>query len=191
MSPAPIQAALSGSAPSARRWMAVLAGVAALKAFALGATGSVSALVSLAETLLVLAAFAGGAAAARWRPAEGGPDKAAAKRALDLMMAGAGAATALILGAYSLTRVAMPFSIGGNAWALGAMAICAGLALWFSRRPRPEGDGGMDAAPQVAALIGLIAGGWLGAPQLDAVGGLMIAAWIGWGAFGALSATRA
>lgn len=171
--------------------MAVLAGVAALKAFALGATGSVSALAALAESLLVLTAFVGGAAAARWRPAEGGPGQVEAQRALNLMLAGAGAATALILGAYSLSRIVLPLSIGGNLWALGALAVCAGLALWFSRRPRPETEGEIDPAPQVAALIGLIAGGWLGAPQLDAVGGLLIAAWIGWGAFGTLSATRA
>lgn len=202
----------SPSAPDAARQAArdatrLAVGVAvlliALKAFALGASGSVSVLASLTDSVLDLAASLAVFFAVRWSAAPAddghrfGHGKGEAMAAL--VQAGLVFASAVFVGWEALRRILDPQPVTGGAWAVGVMivsvAITAGLvwrqtqAIRVSRSLAVAGDRAhysADLAANLVALLGLASGAFLNAPGLDASAGLVVAIWLFWGALGVL-----
>lgn len=175
----------------------------ALKAFALGASGSVSILASLADSTLDLIASLTTFYAVRWaaRPQDHthrhGHGKAEAMAAL--VQAGLILASAAFIGWEALQRVFDPRPVVGGPIAIGvvlvSIVLTAGL-VWFQTRSM-KASGSMavsadrahyaaDMASNVVVLIGVVSGALLAAPGLDAAAGLVVAVWLFWGAFGVL-----
>ncbi len=175
----------------------------ALKAFALGASGSVSILASLADSSLDLIASLATFYAVRWAAAPADADhryghgKGEAMAAL--VQAGLVFASAVFIGWEALQRMFDPRPVGGGPWAIGVVVISiivtAGL-VWFQTRSL-KASGSMavsadrahyaaDLAASVVVLIGVVSGAYLAAPGLDAAAGLVVAVWLFWGAFGVL-----
>ena len=172
-----------------RQITAVSVGVAvvliALKAFALGASGSVSILASLADSGLDLIASLATFYAVRWaaRPNDTthrhGHGKAEAMAAL--VQAGLVFASAAFIGWEALTRIFDPYPVSGGSWAVGVVLISIALTgglVWLQTRAL-KASGSMavsadrahyaaDLASSVVVLIGVVSGAWLGAPGLDA-----------------------
>ncbi|MFN7281425.1 MAG: cation diffusion facilitator family transporter [Brevundimonas sp.] len=179
----------------------VAAALIAMKAFALGASGSVSILASLADSALDLAASLTTFYAVRWAARPGdhthrhGHGKAEAMAAL--VQAGLIFASAVFIGWEALARMFDPRPVTGGGWAVGvvfiSMALTAGLVWLQTRSLKAQGSMAVkadrahyaaDLAASAVVLIGVISGAFLGAPGLDAAAGLVVAVWLAWGAFG-------
>jgi cation diffusion facilitator family transporter len=175
----------------------------ALKAFALGASGSVSVLASLADSSLDLVASLATFYAVRWAAAPADADhrfghgKGEAMAAL--VQAGLVFASAVFIGWEALQRMFDPRPIVGGPWAVGVVVVSivlTGLLVWLQTRS-VKASGSMavsadrahyaaDLAASAVVLIGVVSGAWLAAPGLDAAAGLVVAVWLFWGAFGLL-----
>ena len=171
----------------------------AIKAFALGASGSVSVLASLTDSTLDLAASLATFFAVRWAAAPPdaehrfGHGKAEARAAL--VQSGLILASAVFVGWEAVQRIFDPRPVTSGGWALGAillsMVVTAAL-VWMQGRALKaapslavSGDRvhyASDLAANTVVLIGVISGAWLAAPGLDAAAGLIVAIWLGWGA---------
>lgn len=175
----------------------------ALKAFALGASGSVSILASLADSSLDLLASLTTFYAVRWAAAPADADhryghgKGEAMAAL--VQAGLIFASAVFIGWEAIQRIFDPRPVVGGPWAVGVVVISiavTGLLVWLQTRSvRASGSMAVsadrahyaaDLAASTVVLIGVISGAWLAAPGLDAAAGLVVAVWLFWGAFGLL-----
>ena len=175
----------------------------AMKAFALGASGSVSILASLTDSTLDLIASLTTFFAVRWAAAPADADhrfghgKGEAMAAL--VQAGLIFASAVFIGWEALHRMFDPRPVVGGAWAVGVVVlsiVLTGLLVWFQTRSlRASGSMAVsadrahyaaDLASSAVVLIGVISGAWLAAPGLDAAAGLVVAVWLFWGAFGVL-----
>lgn len=175
----------------------------ALKAFALGASGSISILASLADSTLDLIASLATFYAVRWaaRPQDAthrhGHGKGEAMAAL--VQAGLVFASAAFIGWEAILRIFDPYPVSGGSWAVGVVLISIALTgglVWLQTRAL-KASGSMavaadrahyaaDLASSVVVLIGVISGAWLRAPGLDAAAGLVVAVWLFWGAYGVL-----
>ena len=175
----------------------------ALKAFALGASGSVSILASLADSSLDLIASLATFYAVRWAaaPADAqhrfGHGKGEAMAAL--VQAGLVFASAAFIGWEALQRIFDPRPVVGGGWAVGVVVVSilvtAGLVWLQTRSLKASGSVAVagdrahyaaDLGAGVVVLIGVISGAFLSAPGLDAAAGLVVAVWLFWGAFGVL-----
>ena len=175
----------------------------ALKAFALGASGSVSILASLADSALDLAASLATFFAVRWaaRPADDdhrhGHGKGEAMAAL--VQSGLVFASAVFIAWEALARMVDPRPVTGGSWGVGVIVISSLLTVWLIwRQARAVAATGSmavaadrthyaaDLAANAVVLIGLASGAWLNAPGLDAAAGLVVAIWLFWGAVGLL-----
>ncbi|MDP2764970.1 MAG: cation diffusion facilitator family transporter [Brevundimonas sp.] len=171
----------------------------ALKAFALGASGSVSILASLADSVLDLVASLGVFFAVRWAalPADEdhryGHGKGEALAAL--VQAGLVFASALFIGWEAVQRIFDPRPItSGYASVLVVLVSIAltGWLVWMQGRAiRRSGSMAVkadrshyaaDLGSNVVVLIGVISGAFLAAPGLDAAAGLVVSVWLFWGA---------
>lgn len=175
----------------------------AMKAFALGASGSVSILASLADSALDLIASLTTFFAVRWAAAPADADhrfghgKGEAMAAL--VQAGLVFASAVFIGWEALQRMFDPRPVVGGSWAVGVVILSillTGLLVWLQTRSL-KASGSMavsadrahysaDLASSAVVLIGVISGAWLAAPGLDAAAGLVVAVWLFWGAVGVL-----
>ena len=197
----------SATTLSTRQITSLSVGVAvvliALKAFALGASGSVSILASLADSTLDLIASLTTFYAVRWaaRPEDHthrhGHGKAEAMAAL--VQAGLVFASAVFIGWEALQRMFDPRPVVGGPWAVGVVVISilvTAALVWLQTRA-VKASGSMavsadrahyaaDLASSVVVLIGVGAGACLAAPGLDAAAGLVVAVWLFWGALGVL-----
>jgi ferrous-iron efflux pump FieF len=184
--------------------VAVAVALIALKAFALGASGSVSILASLTDSSLDLVASlatflrralgrrpAGRGAPLRPRQGRGdgrpGPGRADLRLGRLHRLGGLAA------------DVRPPPGRRRIGWAVGviliSIALTAGL-VWLQTRALKQtgslavaGDRShyaADLAANVVVLIGVVSGAWLHAPGLDAAAGLVVAVWLFWGALGLL-----
>lgn len=175
----------------------------ALKAFALGASGSVSILASLTDSSLDLIASLATFYAVRWAAAPPdaehryGHGKGEAMAAL--VQAGLIFASAVFIGWEALQRIVDPRPVAAGGWAVGVMIVSIGLTaglVWLQGKALKAtgslavaGDRShyaADLAANVVVLIGVVSGAWLRAPGLDAAAGLVVAIWLFWGAFGLL-----
>ena len=174
-----------------------------LKAFALGASGSVSILASLADSGLDLAASLATFYAVRWAaapPDDGhrhGHGKGEALAAL--FQSGLVFASAVFIGWEAIQRILDPRPVTGGAWGVGVIVISSLLTAWLiwrqQRAIRATGSVAVaadrthyaaDLAANAVVLIGVVSGAWLAAPGLDAAAGLVVAVWLFWGAGGVL-----
>lgn len=170
----------------------------ALKAFALGASGSVSILATLADSILDLVASLGVFFAVRWAalPADEvhryGHGKGEALSAM--VQAGLVFASALFVGWEAVQRIFDPRPITSGYWSVLVVLISIALTGWLvwmqGRAIRRSGSLAVradrshytaDLGANVVVLIGVISGTWLAAPGLDAAAGLIIAVWLFWG----------
>ena len=174
-----------------------------LKAFALGASDSVSILASLADSVLDLAASLGVFFAVRWAalPADEdhrfGHGKGEALAAL--VQAGLVFATALFIGWEAVQRIFDPRPITSGYWTVLVVLISMALTGWLvwmqGRAIRRSGSLAVkadrshyvaDMSSNVVVLIGVISGAFLAAPGLDAAAGLVVSVWLFWGALALL-----
>lgn len=174
-----------------------------LKAFAYGASGSVSILASLTDSALDLVASLGTFFAVRWAAAA--PDAehryghGKAESLAALVQSGLVMASAVFIGLEAVRRIFRPEPVSGGGWAIGVMVLSIGLTGWLiwqqSRAIKASGSVAVagdrahysaDLAANVVVLIGIISGSLLKAPGLDAAAGLVVAVWLGWGAVGLL-----
>ena len=190
-----------------RRITALAVGTAvfliAIKAFALGASGSVSILASLTDSALDLAASLVTFFAVRWAavPPDAehrhGHGKAEALSAL--FQAGLIFASAVFIGWEAVQRMIDPRPVTAGSWAVGVMVVSIIVTLglvWMQTRavratgsPAVSGDRAhyaADLGANLVVLIGVASGAWLGAAGLDAAAGLIVAVWLVWGAAGVL-----
>ena len=175
----------------------------ALKAFAVGASGSVSILASLADSTLDLIASLATFYAVRWaaRPSDAdhrhGRGKGEAMAAL--VQAGLIFASSAFIAWEALHRMIDPRPVSGGGWGVAVILISSGLTAWLIWRQHlaVKATGSMavaadrshyaaDLAANAVVLIGVISGAWLAAPGLDAAAGLVVAVWLFWGATGLL-----
>jgi len=171
----------------------------ALKAFALGASGSVSILASLADSALDLLASLGVFFAVRWAavPADEdhryGHGKGEALAAM--VQAGLVFASALFVGWEAVQRIFDPRPVTSGTWTVGVVLISMALTGWLvwmqGRAIRRSNSMAIkadrshyaaDLAANMVVLIGVISGAWLAAPGLDAAAGLIVSVWLFWGA---------
>jgi cation diffusion facilitator family transporter len=171
----------------------------ALKAFALGASGSVSILATLADSALDLVASLGVFFAVRWAatPADEdhrfGHGKGEALAAM--VQAGLVFASALFVGWEAIQRIFDPRPVMAGGWSVGVVLISLALTawlVWMQGRAIRRSDSmavkadrshyAADLASNVVVLIGVISGAWLAAPGLDAAAGLVVSVWLFWGA---------
>jgi ferrous-iron efflux pump FieF len=207
----PPSSAASGTL-DARQVTTLSVGVAvvliALKAFALGASGSVSILASLADSALDLAASLATFYAVRWAARPGdqthrhghGQDRERGGEAMAaLVQAGLIFASAIFIGWEALIRMFDPRPVTGGSWAIGvvviSMVLTAGLVWIQTRSLKASGSivihadrahYAADLAAGAVVLIGVASGAFLGAPGLDAAAGLVVAVWLFWGALSLL-----
>lgn len=170
----------------------------ALKAFALGASGSVSILATLADSTLDLVASLGVFFAVRWAalPADEdhryGHGKGEALAAM--VQAGLVFASALFVGWESVQRIFDPRPVTSGTWSV--LVVLASIALtgwlvWMQGRAIRRSDSlavkadrshyTADLASNAVVLIGVVSGAWLAAPGLDAAAGLIVSVWLFWG----------
>lgn len=171
----------------------------ALKAFALGASGSVSILASLADSVLDLVASLGVFFAVRWAalPADEdhryGHGKGEALAAL--VQAGLVFASALFIGWEAVQRIFDPRPITSGYTSVLVVLISIALTGWLvwmqGRAIRRSGSMAVkadrshyaaDLGSNIVVLIGVISGAFLAAPGLDAAAGLVVSVWLFWGA---------
>ncbi|WP_292050586.1 MULTISPECIES: cation diffusion facilitator family transporter [unclassified Brevundimonas] len=171
------------------------------KAFAYGASGSVSILASLTDSALDLVASLATFFAVRWAAAA--PDAehryghGKAESLAALVQSGLVAASAVFIGLEAVRRIFNPVAVSGGQWAVGVMVFSMALTGWLiwqqgralkaSGSVAIEGDRAhyaADLAANAVVLIGVVSGSFLRAPGLDAAAGLVVAVWLGWGAVG-------
>lgn len=195
--------ALEDAHAATRRITALSVGTAvvliALKAFALGASGSVSLLASLADSSLDLIASLATFFAVRWAaiPADHahryGRGKAEALAAL--VQAGLVFASSVFIGWEAVQRMFDPHPVTAGGWAVGVVVVSILVTLWLvwmqtqalkkTASLAVAGDRAhyaADLAANVVVLIGVVSGAFLQAPGLDAAAGLVVAVWLFWGA---------
>ena len=205
--PGPEPMSASDRAAITRRITSLSVGTAvlliALKAFALGASGSVSILASLTDSALDLVASLATFYAVRWAAAP--PDAehhyghGKGEAMASLVQAGLIFASAVFIGWEAVQRMFDPHPVAAAGWAVGVMLISIGVTaglVWLQTRAFKQtgslavaGDRShyaADLAANVVVLIGVVSGTWLRAPGLDAAAGLIVAIWLFWGAFALL-----
>ena len=175
----------------------------ALKAFALGTSGSVSILASLADSTLDLIASLATFYAVRWAAVPPDEDHryghGKGEALASLVQAGLIFASSVFIGWEAINRMIRPQPVEHGLWGVGVMVVSIGLtgflvwrqtqALKASGSLAVAGDRAHYAADLAAngvVLIGVASGAWLSAPGLDAAAGLIVAIWLFWGAFGLL-----
>ena len=170
-----------------------------MKAFALGASGSVSILASLADSTLDLVASLATFFAVRWAALP--PDDAhryghgKAEGLASLVQAGMVLASSVFIGWEAVQRIFDPKPVTSGGWAIGvvvlSIAITAGLVWMQTQAVKKTGSLAVagdrahyaaDLASNVVVLIGVVSGALLKAPGLDAAAGLVVAVWLAWGA---------
>lgn len=204
---APVTADPAEAAALTRRITALSVGVAAfliaIKAFAWGASGSVSVLASLVDSGLDLIASLVTFFAVRWAAAP--PDAehryghGKAEAFASLVQAGLVFASAIFIGWEAVHRILEPRPILHGAWGVGVMAVSivvTGLLVAAQTRAlrrtgsvAVQGDRAhyfADLASNGVAMIGVASAAWLAAPGLDAAAGLVVAVWLFWGAVNVL-----
>ena len=174
-----------------------------LKAFALGASGSVSILASLADSALDLLASLGVFFAVRWAAAPADPEHryghGKAEALAGLVQAGLIFASAVFIGWEAVQRIFDPRPVAAGGWAVGVVVVSIAVTLWLvwmqtqalkkTSSLAVAGDRAhyaADLAANVVVLIGVISGAFLQAPGLDAAAGLVVAVWLFWGAISLL-----
>lgn len=175
----------------------------ALKAFALGASGSVSILASLADSALDLAASLATFYAVRWTAAPPDEDhrygRGKGEALAALVQSGLVFGSSLFIGWEAVQRLFDPRPVTAGPWAVAVVLASIALTGWLvwmqGRALRKSGSLAVqadrahyasDLAANVVVLIGVIAGTFLAAPGLDAAAGLVVAVWLFWGAVGLL-----
>src|SRR5690606_19143070 len=170
-----------------------------MKAFALGASGSVSILATLADSTLDLIASLATFFAVRWAAAPADPEHryghGKAEALAGLVQAGLIFASAVFIGWEAVQRIFDPRPLGAAGWAVGVVVASIGGTLrpvWMQAQALKKtaslavaGDRAhyaADLAASVVVLIVVISGAYLGAPGLDAAAGLVVAVWLFWGA---------
>lgn len=175
----------------------------ALKAFALGASGSVSILASLGDSTLDLIASLATFYAVRWAAAP--PDdrhrfgRGKGEALAAMVQSGLIFASAVFIGWEAVQRIFNPQPVAAGGWAVGVILISialTGFLVWRQDRAiRASGSMAVsgdrahyaaDLLANVVVLIGVVSGAWLSAPGLDAAAGLVVAVWLFWGAIGLL-----
>ncbi|RZJ03394.1 MAG: cation transporter [Brevundimonas sp.] len=175
----------------------------ALKAFALGASGSVSMLASLADSTLDLVASLATFFAVRWAAAPPddehryGHGKGEALAAL--FQAGLVVASSIFIGWEAIQRIIDPRPVTAGLWGVGVMVVSIAVTAWLvwmqGRAIKASGSMAVEAdrahyaadlASNVVVLIGIGSAAFLAAPGLDAAAGLIVAVWLFWGATGIL-----
>lgn len=175
----------------------------AIKAFALGASGSVSILASLGDSALDLVASLATFYAVRWAAAP--PDDehryghGKGEALASLVQAGLIFASTVFIAWEALRRMVDPTPVTAGAWAVGVMILSiliTGWLVWMQTRAlRTSGSMAVagdrahyaaDIAAGVVVLIGVVSGAYLQAPGLDAAAALVVAVWLFWGAVGLL-----
>jgi ferrous-iron efflux pump FieF len=170
-----------------------------LKTFALGASGSVSILASLADSSLDLLASLATFFAVRWAAAP--PDEAhrfghgKGEAMAALVQAGLVFASSVFIGWEAIQRLFDPRPVTSGSWGVAVILISMGLTGWLiwrqGRAIKASGSVAVaadrahyasDLAANVVVLIGVISGAFLAAPGLDAAAGLVVAVWLFWGA---------
>ena len=174
-----------------------------LKAFALGASGSVSILATLADSTLDLIASLATFFAVRWAAAPSDPEHryghGKAEALAGLVQAGLIFASAVFIGWEAVQRILDPRPVTAGGWAVGVVVVSIAVTLWLvwmqtqalkkTKSLAVAGDRAhyaADVAANVVVLIGVISGAYLGAPGLDAAAGLVVAVWLFWGAISLL-----
>lgn len=175
----------------------------ALKAFALGASGSVAILASLTDSALDLAASLTTFFAVRWAAAP--PDAehryghGKGEAMASLVQAGLIFASALFIGWEAIRHIFDPRPVSSGSWAVTVVLVSIALTGWLvwmqDRAIRQSGSMAVkadrahyaaDLAANGVVLIGVASGAFLSAPGLDAAAGLIVAVWLFWGATGLL-----
>ena len=174
-----------------------------MKAFALGASGSVSILATLADSTLDLIASLATFFAVRWAAAPADPEHryghGKAEALAGLVQAGLIFASAVFIGWEAVQRIFDPRPVAAGGWAVGVVVASIAVTLWLvwmqtqalkkTASLAVAGDRAhyaADLAANVVVLIGVISGAYLGAPGLDAAAGLVVAVWLFWGAISLL-----
>lgn len=206
-SPPPAPPSAADARLATRRVTRLSVGVALalilLKTFALGASGSVAVLASLADSALDLLASLATFFAVRWAAAPPdeehrfGHGKGEAMAAL--VQAGLVFASALFIGWEAVQRIVDPRPVAAGGWAVAVMTVSIAITAWLvwmqGRAVRASGSLAVagdrahysaDLAANLVVLIGLASGAFLDAPGLDAAAGLIVAVWLFWGAAGVL-----
>lgn len=185
----PIPDAASQSARALRVTLPVMAGLLALKAFALGASGSMSALAGLIETGLALVAIGATLSMPRWRAALAPVEDRVAEAMERLIQSGMTLSAALIIGTFALVGIFEPRPVGGGLWAVGAILLSLAVTTAFAAFGASRGHALVrdafsyaDLVPAFVVLLGVTAGALLNAPGLDAAAALVVAVWLFWGA---------
>lgn len=193
--PSPTSDAATPRGRDTRIMLGVMAGLVALKAFALGASGSVSALAGLADACLALASAGAPLLRPRWRPVLPPVDDRTAEAMERLVQSGMTLSAALIVGAIAVVGIFEPRPVGGGLWAVGAIATSLGVTAVFAALRHRQGhlDGRdafsyADLVPAFVVLLGVSAGAILNAPGLDAAAALVVAVWLLWGALPSIAA---
>ena len=175
----------------------------AIKAFALGASGSVSIMASLTDSALDLIASLSVFFAVRWAAVP--PDHehryghGKAEALAFLVQAGLVFASAVFIAWEAVQRMVDPRPVTAGGWAVAVMIISIvatlGLVWLQSRAIRTTGSLAVrgdrahyaaDLGANIVVLIGVGSGAFLGAAGLDAAAGLIVAVWLFWGALGML-----
>lgn len=171
-----------------------------LKAFALGMSGSVSILATLADSSLDLVASLAAFFAVRWAAAPADEEHryghGKAEALAGLVQSGLIFSSAFFIGWEAIKRMINPQPVTAGGWAVGVVVLSILVTLglvWFqtqalkkTRSMAVEGDRAhyvADLTANVVVLIGVISGAWLKAPGLDAAAGLIVAVWLFWGAW--------
>ncbi|HEY1073908.1 cation diffusion facilitator family transporter [Brevundimonas sp.] len=170
-----------------------------MKAFALGASGSVSILATLADSTLDLIASLATFFAVRWAAAPADPEHryghGKAEALAGLVQSGLIFASSVFIGWEAVQRIFDPRPVAAGGWAVGVVAASIAVTLWLvwmqtqalkkTASLAVAGDRAhyaADLAANMVVLIGVISGAYLGAPGLDAAAGLVVAVWLFWGA---------
>lgn len=207
-SPAPSSSPARTDAEAAARNVTRLSvGVAVilivLKAFALGASGSVSILASLADSALDLVASLVTFVAVRWAAAPAGEQhrfgRGKGEALAALVQAGLVFASATFIGGEAIQRIFDPRPVTAGGWGVSVILISTVMTLglvWMQSRALRQNRSmaiaadrahyAADLAANLVVLIGVISGAFLAAPGLDAAAGLVVSVWLFWGALGLL-----
>lgn len=157
----------------------VLLALVALKAFALGLSGSTAMRASLVESVLELIAIASVVMIERTS------DTARRRDAARLLQAGLVLASAVFVGWDAVVRIFLPWPVVGGPWPVAVAVLSLVAMAWLVRARHGDCAGRPpylgELATGVVALIGVTAGTLLNAPGLDAAAGLTIAVWLFWG----------
>lgn len=189
--PTPLPEITDAARPATGLAIGVIVAVIALKAFAMGASGSVSVLTSLIDSALNLVAMVVLMLATRWAGQQAELDAVdlRAQALATVLQAGLVFAAAALIGVGAIHRIFVPQPVTGGLWAVGALMIALALSGWWAWRTHRGGDRSLivtDLAAGVVALIGLVSGVFLDAPGLDAAAGVVVMVWLFWGAVSSL-----